>query len=419
MTNPGGGGGSSGPPQRISINVLQLGIGIAACCLFTMMNGAKCNPLHRGLIGEAVYDVTRFGAKPDGTTDNAMSFIRAWTAACRTVGGAKVLIPRGQFVASEVVFGGPCVARKPIIIEIQGNVLAYNDMSSYSGGAWIMVQRVDGVIITGGGTINGRGQEAWKYSSQGGPLLPVSVVLQTVQNAQLNFLNFVDSMGFHLKATDSSNINISNLKIQAPANSPNTDGIHMSSTININVTDTFIATGDDCISVGHGNQNVLIARITCGPGHGLSVGSLGKRPDETNLKGVTIMNCTLTGTSNGARIKTYRASPHLSASTIYFQDIVMNRVANPIIIDQNYASKKKRQPSNVRLSDVHFRNIRGTTTSPVAVSLNCSSTYPCLGVELSNIDLRPLGRMPPLRSACSNANFFLKGNVNPGPARCI
>ncbi|GER34696.1 pectin lyase-like superfamily protein [Striga asiatica] len=392
---------------------------LCASILFTI-NGVRCDPVHthRGLIGEAVFDVTKFGAKADGRTDNAMSIIRAWQAACRSVGPAKVLIPRGQFVASEIIFAGPCVARKPIVIEIQGNVLAYDDLSSYSSGAWIMVQKVDGILITGGGTINGRGREAWQYNSQGGPLLPVSMVFQTVQNGQINFLNFVDSMGFHLKVTDSTNIIVSNLKIQAPAASPNTDGIHLSSNINVKVTDIYIGTGDDCVSVGHGNQNILIARVTCGPGHGLSVGSLGKRPDETNLKGVTIINCTVNGATNGARIKTYRASPQLSASTIYFDNIVMNGVANPIIIDQNYASKKKRQASNVRLSDIHFRNIRGTTTSPVAVSLNCSSTYPCTGVELSNIDLRPAGRMGPVRTACSNAKFFVKGRINPGPAMC-
>ncbi|KAL3649129.1 hypothetical protein CASFOL_005532 [Castilleja foliolosa] len=411
MTNQGGGQGT-----KVESTSCIIVLGIA--CLLTI-NGVQCNPAdHRSLIGEAVFDVTKFGAKADGKTDSANGFIKAWATACHTVGPAKVLIPKGQFVASEVVFAGPCLASKPIVIEIQGNVMAYDDLSSYSGGAWIMVQRVDGVVITGGGTINGRGEAAWPYNSQGGPSLPVSLVLQTVQNAQLNSLNFVDSMGFHVKVTDSNDVTVWNLKIQAPAHSPNTDGIHLSSNVNVNITDIFIGTGDDCVSIGHGNHNVLVARITCGPGHGLSVGSLGKRPDETDLKGVTIINCTLTGTTNGARIKTYRQSPKLSASTIYFEDIVMNKVANPIIIDQNYASKKKRQASNVRLSDVHFRNIRGTTISPVAVSVNCSSTYPCDDVELSNIDLRPIGHIDPLRSACSNAKFSIKGDLNPGPTKC-
>lgn len=48
--------------------------------------------------------------------------------------------------------------------------------------------------------------------------------------------------------------------------------------------------------------------------------------------------CTLTGTTNGARIKTYHDSIPLVASGIVYEDIVMNDVANPIIIDQHYNS---------------------------------------------------------------------------------
>ncbi|KAI3460791.1 hypothetical protein Pfo_017454 [Paulownia fortunei] len=409
MANPGGGRG-----------IIKACLVFGIACLLTI-NGVQCNPLHarRGLFGEAVFDVTKFGAKADGRTDNAMALVRAWRAACDSKGAAKLLIPRGQFVAGEVIFAGPCTARKPVTIEIQGNLLAYDDLSVYSSGAWIQVEKVEGVVITGGGTFNGRGQESWKYgNSKDGPALAVSLVLQTVLNARVNNLNFVDSMGFHLKVTDSSNIAIWNLKISAPGKSPNTDGIHLSSAVNVNITDSIIGTGDDCVSVGHGTQNILIARVTCGPGHGLSVGSLGKRPDETNVKGVTIINCTITGTTNGARIKTYHASPQIIATGIYFQDIVMNQVRNPIIIDQHYDSKRKREQSRVKLSDVHFRNIRGSSVSPVSVSLNCSSIFPCEGVELADIDLRPFGPIGPLRSSCSNAKFFVRGKLNPaGPIR--
>ncbi|KAL8028035.1 hypothetical protein ABFS82_14G132100 [Erythranthe guttata] len=393
--------------------------------LLALINVVRCDNYpdfqsRRSLIGETIFDVTKFGAKGDGITDDAMAIIKAWRAACTTVGAAKVLIPRGDFVAGEVVMAGPCTAQKPITIEIQGNLLAYDDMSVYTRGAWIMIEKVDGLVVTGGGTINGRGKEVWQYFTKGSPPLPVSLILQSVQNVKMYNLNLVDSMGFHSKVTDSTNVAISNMKITAPGKSPNTDGCHMSSSRNINITDTVIGTGDDCISIGHGNYNILVARVTCGPGHGLSIGSLGKRPNETSMKGVTITNCTLVGTTNGARIKTYHASPQIEASSIYFQDIVMDRVKNPIIIDQHYDSKRKREPSKVKISDVHFRNIRGTSISAVSISLNCSSTFPCQGIELSNIDLQPIAPIGPLRSSCSNARFFVTGKINPtAPASCV
>ncbi|XP_073147782.1 exopolygalacturonase clone GBGE184-like isoform X1 [Henckelia pumila] len=402
----------------IGVRAICLVLGMA--CLFPI-NGADSNAIgaRRSLVGETVFDVMKFGAVADGRKDNSMALIRAWNAACRSAIPAKLLIPRGNFVAGEVVFKGPCA--KPIVIEIQGNLLASDDLSLYSGGAWLMIDEVIGVDVTGGGTINGRGQSFWQYGkgSKNGPSLPVSLVFQSVQYGTMHGLNFVNSMGFHTKVTDSSNVAFWNLKITAPGKSPNTDGLHISSSTNVNITDSIIGTGDDCVSVGHGNNNVLVARVFCGPGHGLSVGSLGKRPDETNLNKVTIINCTLTGTTNGARIKTYHASPRLIATGIYFQDLVMNQVKNPIIIDQHYDSKKKRQQSNVQLRDVHFRNIRGTTISAVPINLNCSSTCPCNDVELSNIYLAPFGLVGPLRSTCFSAKFFAKGPVvPPGPSFC-
>lgn len=101
--------------------------------------------------------------------------IKTWVAACGSGGAAKVLIPRGNFVAGEVVFAGPCNATKSITIEIQGNLLAYSDLSSYTQSAWVQIERVDNVIVTGGGTINGRGAAVWKYStgSNQGARLPV------------------------------------------------------------------------------------------------------------------------------------------------------------------------------------------------------------------------------------------------------
>lgn len=374
----------------------------------------------RAVAAETVFDVTKYGAKGNGRADDSMAIIRAWNAACKSKGGARVLIPKKQFMAAEIVLSGPCTARKPITIDIQGTLLAYDDISAYSNGAWIMLQRVDGVVITGGGTIDGRGDQVWHYAEKSGPRLPVSFVFQTVNNAQMYNLNFLNSMGFHSKVTDSNNISITKLKITAPSDSPNTDGIHLSSSVNVNITDSVIGTGDDCISVGHGTHKILVARIFCGPGHGLSIGSLGKRPTETSMKDVTIINCTLTGTTNGARIKTYHASPQIQASSIYFEDLVMNQVKNAIVIDQHYNSKKQHQQSKVKLSDIHFRNIRGTTISEIPIDLNCSSIAPCERVELSNINLRPFGSIGPLKSTCSNAKFFVTGKIYPPrPAACV
>jgi len=373
-----------------------------------------------GLVRETIFDVTKYGARPDTRKESSMAFVRAWNAACKSNGPARLLVPRGDFVTAEVILQGPCKA-KPLTLEIQGNILASTDLSLFTSGAWITIDDIDGLEVLGGGTINGRGEAVWKFSGKhnSGPLLPASLLYSKVKNVVMHHINFVNSKGIHSKVTDSSNVAFSFIKITAPGKSPNTDGCHISNSTNVNFTDSTIGTGDDCISIGHGTSKILVARINCGPGHGISVGSLGKRMDEEDVKGVTVINCTLTRTTNGARIKTYHASPQIQASSIYFQDLVLNDVKNPVVIDQHYNSKK-REPSKVKISDVHFRNIRGTTISQVPILLNCSRTFPCEGIELANINLAASGPIGPLTSACSNAKFILRGHLNPpGPTGCV
>ncbi|KAL3648068.1 hypothetical protein CASFOL_009036 [Castilleja foliolosa] len=399
---------------------------IKACILLGIsiylatMNGVDCGRVgypRRSLLDEPmVFDVMQYGAKADGLKDDAMAFIQAWRAACEATVPAKVVI-NGNFMVGEVVFTGPCINQQPITIEILGNVSANSDPSSYSHMAWIMVQHAQNVEVTGGGTLDAHGQDFWGYGSDDSPL-PVSFVFQAVSNCKLYNLNFVNSMGFHTKVTDSHDVSVYNLRITAPEASPNTDGIHLSNATNVNITDLVIGTGDDCVSIGHGSVNVLVSGITCGPGHGISIGSLGKREDEMSVQGITVKNCTLTGTTNGARIKTFHASPRLNASGIIYQDIVMNTVKNPIIIDQHYSSKKNPEQSSVKISDVHFINIKGTTISPAPVNLNCSTTFPCENVELTDIDFAPFGSIV-LKSECASLQLLqLNGIQNPPGPSC-
>lgn len=68
-----------------------------------------------------------------------------------------------------------------------------------------------------------------------------------------------------------------------------------------------------------------------------SVGSLGKYENEEDVYGITVKNCTLVGTENGIRIKSWPAGKTPSkASSMIFQNILMNNVRNPIVIDQQY-----------------------------------------------------------------------------------
>ncbi|KAH9659694.1 Pectin lyase-like superfamily protein [Citrus sinensis] len=152
---------------------------------------------------------------------------------------------------------------------------------------------------------------------------------------------------FHINILGCYNLKLNDLKITAHADSPNTEGIHIGRSNGIEISHSVIATGQ-----------------------GISVGSLGKGIKDEEVVGLTVRNCTFTCTSNGVRVKTWPDSHIGIASNFTFEDIVMNNVENPIVIDQLYCPYNKcniKVPSQVKTSNVRFNNIRGTSANKVAV----------------------------------------------------
>src|ERR1044072_527140 len=173
----------------------------------------------------------------------------------------------------------------------------------------------------------------------------IELFIQCQQNLGFYFLNGTtirdittkDSKSFNVMVLGCTDITFDGFKVVAPADSANTDGIHVGRSNGVKILNTNIGTGDDCVSLGDGSKNVTVQNVNCGPGHGISVGSLGKHPDEAPVEGFYVKNCTLTETDNGLRIKTWPSAPGTSPITdMHFEDVIMNNVKNPIIIDQEY-----------------------------------------------------------------------------------
>nr|CAD1822902.1 unnamed protein product [Ananas comosus var. bracteatus] len=168
---------------------------------------------------------------------------------------------------------------------------------------------------------------------------------------------------------------------------PNTDGIHISDSTNIAIQNCRIGTGDDCISIVNGSSTIKMKNIDCGPGHGIR--ELGKGQHNSNSDRRRLGHC------NTYRDFKWPKNQDLAGGSGYvksvrFENVKMNDVENPIIIDQFYCdsvTRCKNQTSAVKISQVMYKNISGTSRSPSAMKFACSDTVPCSNIVLNNINL--------------------------------
>ncbi|RWW80911.1 hypothetical protein BHE74_00010731 [Ensete ventricosum] len=378
---------------------------------------------------DAVYDVVKFGAKADGSADSTRSFLKAWSYACNSRSPATLYVPAGRFLVTQAVFRGPC-KNSMIKFMIQGTLVAPSGYGG-SGGSdrWIAFSGVNGVSISGGGTLDGSGTglvlffpalRSWSMDRSCDSCLfswLQSLTFVNSKNIAVDGLTSIDSKLFHIVVLRCQNVKLSRVNIVASGNSPNTDGIHVQMSTGVDILQANIRTGDDCISVGPGTAHLWIERVFCGPGHGISIGSLGRAQglQEESVRNVTVKTVTFSGTQNGVRIKTWGTRIRGQVSGVVFEDALMRNVQNPIIIDQNYCPGNKGCPgqsSGIRISQVKYKNIRGTSATPLAVTFDCSPGNPCSGIIMQDIKLSYHSQRA--QSSCKYANGVASGlNVPP------
>ncbi|CAN0926421.1 G9 [Linum grandiflorum] len=349
------------------------------------------------------FDITTFGAVADGKTDIMQAFLKAWVKACASPTPATIVVPEGNFLCGLAVVSGPC--RSAIGVQVIGTI---SSQDSIPGDNWFVFKHVDNFALFGTGMFDGKGA---------GKVAPNAANLrfQSVNNGIITGITSKDSNFFHMSTLESKNLTFTKLTILAPAESVNTDGIHLSDSSDVKIIDVDIQTGDDCISMVDGVTNVHVEGVRCGPGHGISIGSLGKYANEKPVAGIFVKNCTLKETDNGVRIKSWPAQEEGAATDIHFEDITLENVENPIIIDQEYCPNgqcKSKGPSKVKISNISFKNIHGTSKNPEAIIIKCSSLNPCDQVQLTDIDITcPAGGA--VKSECLNVKPIVSGKPLP------
>ncbi|KAM6585929.1 hypothetical protein CsatB_012931 [Cannabis sativa] len=179
------------------------------------------------------------------------------------------------------------------------------------------------------------------------------------------------------------------------------------------------ANGDDCVSIGDQSSHISIINLICGPGHGVSIGSLGKDGSVANVSNIKVHRVKFFGTSNGVRIKTYQVGKGI-VQHVEFRNLTFYDVQNPIVIDQHYCFDPNGchdLATAVHIDNIIYSGAKGTSASEVALNLNCSKTVACTNIKLEDIQITPSKQLKSVESSCNNAHGVTTGIVK--PASCL
>ncbi|CAL9755109.1 unnamed protein product [Musa acuminata subsp. burmannicoides] len=373
-----------------------------------------------GCVSASSYSVTDFGAKGDGVTDDTKAFLDTWNATCQSSVSSILLIPAGKtFLLNPIVFQGPC--QFYVRVQVDGDIIRPGKLWGGKIDHWLLFSHIDRLSIVGSGKIDGQGAAWWScktnhVSVSSSPLScfcfrhsqvnaahpafyvpshPSTLALLFCSRALVAGLRLINSPQMHLVVGFSSAIHITGVTITAPGDSLNTDGIHIQQSRHVIISDSTIGTGT--------------------PSRSCHRSFLGMDNSRAEVSDIQVGHCNIFSTMNGVRIKTWQAR-YGYAKTIIFENINFTAVMNPIIIDQHYCAAgvcAEKKSSAVQVTDVRFIEVRGTSSSQVAINLNCSQNVACTGITIQNVEIQPAQQGGQASSYCFNAHGTVTGVAMP------
>nr|SIP63183.1 Polygalacturonase (EC 3.2.1.15) [uncultured bacterium] len=313
-------------------------------------------------------NVRRFGARGDGGHDDT-PMIQAAILCCPD--GGRVLIPAGHYRVT------PLFLKSHITLELQkgaclqlctdrerfpvlpGLTRTTDEKGEYLLGSWegnpldsfasaLTGIGVRDVRIIGEGAVDGCAPDGdwWQdhrriRTAFRGRLL----YLRDCEDITVQGITFRNSPAWNLHPCFSRSLDFLNVRVEAPADSPNTDGFDPESCSGVRMLGTVFSVGDDCIAIKSGKiymgrtyhtpcENVEIAWCAMLDGHGgVTVGS----ENAGGVRRVRVHHCFMRGNDRGLRIKTRRGrGKNAVVDDIRFEHVRMDGVKVPLVINCMY-----------------------------------------------------------------------------------
>jgi polygalacturonase len=341
----------------------------------------------------SVFNIRDYGAVGDGLHPDTAAINQAVTA-CVQAGGGTVYLPPGRY------FTGTIILQSNVTFDLDAGavLLASDNRTDYPlvEDPWestakliaplIWAVDAQNITLTGLGTFEGQGQWWWPLDHGGvargsepgtpqpprGGARPQFVRLLRCQNVRIEHLTFHNSPSWNIHPLLCTDVRIEGVTISSPARSANTDGINPESCRNVEITQCRIDTGDDCVTLksgidelgrklGRPDENIAISNCVMLHGHGgVTIGS----EMSGGVRNVVVSNCVFQGTDNGIRIKSQRGRGGV-VEGIVATGLVMQDVPHPFTITTFYMGKDK--PGDVFPVNAGTPAYRGFLFSDISV----------------------------------------------------
>ena len=327
------------------------------------------------------FNVADYGAVGNGTTLCTEAIQKA-VDECASAGGGTVYIPAGKYLS------GAIFLKSNVTLNIgEGATLLasenFEHFPPFKPGwriksddtrvsSLITGHDLENVAVTGRGTLDGQGGVWWeafnkdknrekdqqRILTHGRPRV---INLYRCRDVLIEGVKILNSPSWTVHLVGCDNLVVDGISIINPEEGPNTDGVNPESCRNVRISNCFIDTGDDCITLKSGEdeegrlkarptENVTITNCVMYKGHGAVV--IGSEMSGC-VRNVVVSNIVCVGTDRAVRIKSTRGRGGI-VENIRYSNFIVEKVREPIYITTFYT---KTDPEPVSERTPIFRDI--------------------------------------------------------------
>lgn len=372
---------------------------------------------------QQVFDIRKYGAIGDGSTDNAIA-IQAAIDACSAAGGGRVWIPAGQ-----TYLCGPIHLRSHIELFVDANavLLASPDPGRYQesafgsnpgeGTVWIGGRELEQVSIDGSGAIDGNGIAFMGPELEDSYALksfhikdprPHTITLIGCRNVRIRDLTIRNSAYWTVHLAGCNDVVVSGITLRNSLKVRNSDGIDLDHSKNVRISDCYIESGDDGICFKNRREyqqygaceNILVTNCTItSRSCAIKIGS----ENMDTIRHILVTNCNIVKSNRGIGIQNRDEGivsdisfSHLQIETHLFSDVWWGK-AEPIYVtaykraaisgkDANWRFPPNATEGRVgKVQDIYFDDI--VCHSENGIYVGCNEADKMDGIYFSRINL--------------------------------